>query len=69
MSDSRPSPFGISARRVLSLSAVRWLALDWHVLAIALLLLGIGLVFVRAMSASDEMFGRDEIGHLCSLGQ
>lgn len=61
MSDSRPSPFGVSARRVLSLSGVRWLALDWHVLAIALLLLGIGLMFVRAMGASDEMFGRDDV--------
>ncbi len=61
MSDSRSSPFGTSAKRVLSLSSVRWLALDWHVLAIAMLLLGAGLVFVRAMSASDELYGRDDV--------
>lgn len=67
MSDSRPSLFGFSPRRVLSLASVRWLALDWHVLAIAILLLGIGLVFVRAMHTSDELFGRDDVdfaGHL-----
>jgi len=50
-----------SPRRVLSLRLVRWFELDWHVLAIAGLLLGIGLAFVRAMSAADELFDRDDV--------
>jgi rod shape determining protein RodA len=47
-----------SPARIFSLRAVRWLELDWHVLALALLLLAIGLVFVRAMSEADAVAER-----------
>lgn len=49
---STPRPRRLLAR-VLSLRAVRWGALDWHVLLLALLLLGCGLVFVHAMWEAD----------------
>lgn len=49
------------AGRVLSLRDVRWFELDWHVLAIAALLLGLGLVFVHAMSDADLLADRDDI--------
>ncbi|MFN0243437.1 MAG: FtsW/RodA/SpoVE family cell cycle protein [Planctomycetota bacterium] len=57
-------------RRALSLAAVRWLALDWHVLAVAGLLLGIGLSFLDAMRDADDLFGRGGInfaGHVQKL--
>ncbi len=47
--------------RVLSLRGVRWDRLDWHVLLLAALLLGIGLLFVHAMSATDEALGRNDV--------
>lgn len=55
------------ARRVLSLRDVRWMELDWHVLVIAVLLLVLGIVFVRAMSEADVSAGRKAIdfdGHV-----
>ncbi len=44
--------------RVLSLRAVRWSALDWHVLLLALALLSCGLVFVHAMHEADLVWER-----------
>ena len=42
----------------LSLRGLRWFELDWHVLAIAAALLGLGLVFVRAMAQADDAMDR-----------
>ena len=62
MSESAPKKTsGFNVGRILSLRDVRWFELDWHVLAIALLLLGLGLVFVHAMSEADRQFDRNEI--------
>jgi rod shape determining protein RodA len=41
------APLGLE--RALSLRGLRWLRVDWHVLGLALALLGCGLVFVHAM--------------------
>jgi rod shape determining protein RodA len=49
---------GFNLRRVLSLRDVRWFELDWHVLAIACVLLAIGLVFVHAMADADLLANR-----------
>ena len=38
--------------RVFSVRGVRWYEVDWHVLGIALALLGIGLLFVHAIAGS-----------------
>jgi rod shape determining protein RodA len=61
MSDSKEvrlsAPF--AARRVLSLRAVRWFELDWHILVIALLLLGLGMAFIHAMAQADESLQRE----------
>lgn len=47
-----------SPARVFSLRAVRWFELDWHVLALAIGLLVLGLVFIRAMSEADALAER-----------
>ncbi|MBL8863127.1 MAG: FtsW/RodA/SpoVE family cell cycle protein [Planctomycetes bacterium] len=47
--------------RVVSLRAVRWSDLDWHVVALSALLLGVGLVLVATMSAADEAYGRADV--------
>lgn len=47
--------------KVLSLRDVRWFELDWHVLAIAVVLLALGLVFVHAMSDADLLSDRNQI--------
>ncbi|HVS10223.1 MAG TPA: FtsW/RodA/SpoVE family cell cycle protein [Planctomycetota bacterium] len=44
-------PLGLE--RALSLRGLRWLRVDWHVLGLALALLGCGLVFVHAMGEAD----------------
>ncbi|MCE9595184.1 MAG: rod shape-determining protein RodA [Planctomycetes bacterium] len=58
------SPFarerGSSLERALSLRHVRWLEVDWHVLAVALALCALGLVFVRAMDQADDYFLRED---------
>jgi rod shape determining protein RodA len=67
MSESTPQRGRFSARilasprSVLSLRDVRWFELDWHVLAMALLLLGLGIAFVHAMSQADVDFDRGKI--------
>src|SRR6185503_13792121 len=43
VSESKPSRPWFDSQRVLSLRDVRWFELDWHVLAIAVLLLLVGL--------------------------
>ncbi len=43
----------------LSVRHVRWSELDWHVLLLASLLLGVGLFFIHAMSLAP---GNDEVG-------
>ncbi|MBI5361941.1 MAG: rod shape-determining protein RodA [Planctomycetes bacterium] len=47
-----------SPARAFSLREVRWFELDWHVLLIALGLLALGLVFVRAIADADLAAGR-----------
>lgn len=64
MSDPAPKPFARSRAtsaidRVLSLRDVRWFELDWHVLAVAGILLALGLVYVRGMSEADLVADRD----------
>jgi rod shape determining protein RodA len=63
---SLPGPFvprgGSRWERALSLRHVRWVRVDWHVLALALALLALGLAFVRAMDAADFELGRDAAG-------
>lgn len=46
--------------RALSIRHVRWLEIAWHVLAIALTLLVLGLLFVRAMADADELYLRSD---------
>jgi rod shape determining protein RodA len=41
------------ARRPAPLGGVRWFDLGWHVLAVALALLGLGLVFLKAMAGAE----------------
>jgi rod shape determining protein RodA len=57
--------------RVLSLRDVRWFELDWHVLALAVLLLMLGLVFMSAMSDADALHQRSKpiefAGHVQKL--
>jgi rod shape determining protein RodA len=48
---------GLRLERVLSLRRINWLRIDWHVLAIALALLGLGLSFVHAMDLADQEYG------------
>jgi rod shape determining protein RodA len=43
---------------VLSLRAVRWSALDWHILMLAFGLLALGLAFVHEMHAADVLHER-----------
>lgn len=56
---SAPPPFERRGPldRVFSLR-IAWWRVDWHILAIALALLGFGLFVVRAIALSDEEFGR-----------
>ena len=46
----RDSPFAPS--RVFALRAVRWVEVDWHVLVIAMALLGVGLMFLQGIAGS-----------------
>ncbi|MBK7641715.1 MAG: FtsW/RodA/SpoVE family cell cycle protein [Planctomycetes bacterium] len=43
---------------IVSLRAVRWGSLDWHVLFLALVLLCLGLAFVHAMHTADILYDR-----------
>lgn len=47
--------------RAFSRRHLSWLQLDWHVLAIALGLLGLGLVFLSAMGETDPELGRGPV--------
>jgi rod shape determining protein RodA len=60
--ERRSSPFA-TPRRILSLRAVRWFELDWHILVVAMLLLGLGMAFIHAMARADESLqrGKDAI--------
>jgi len=58
------SPFRLG--RVFSLRHLG-LSLDWHVLALALLLLFLGLYFVQGMAAADEEYQRVGIGFTSHL--
>lgn len=46
---------------IVSLRRVRWGALDWHVLLLALLLLAIGMSFVHAMGEADLLHERGDV--------
>lgn len=48
--------------RILSVRHLRWLEVDWHVLLVALALLSVGLVLIRAMDGADDEWRRDAIG-------
>lgn len=65
------SPFaherGSSLERAVSLRHVRWLEVDWHVLAVALTLCALGLVFVHAMDQADEYFLRGDVDFVKQL--
>lgn len=53
--------------RVLNLHQLAWLRVQWHVFGMAVMLLGLGLVFMRHMDVADYNFGRNEVdfhGHL-----
>jgi len=47
--------------RMLSVRHLRWLEVDWHILLVALLLLAIGLMLIRAMDGADDLWRRDEL--------
>jgi rod shape determining protein RodA len=47
-----------AAARMLSVRHVSWSRVDWHVLLVALSLLAVGLVFVRAIASADQAFER-----------
>jgi rod shape determining protein RodA len=53
-SERRRNPFA----HVFSLRAVRWGALDWHVVLLAFGLLALGMIFVHAMHAADVLHER-----------
>jgi rod shape determining protein RodA len=59
-SGRRRLPFPLP-RSPLSLEGLRWFELDWHVLAVAGLLLALGVTFVHAMAAADEVFERSGV--------
>ncbi|MDZ4772348.1 MAG: FtsW/RodA/SpoVE family cell cycle protein [Planctomycetota bacterium] len=61
MKDSNSRSRLFDANKVLSLKDVRWFELDWHILGIAVLLLGLGLVFVHAMSDADLLADRKDV--------
>lgn len=68
-SGRRGLPFALT-RSPFSLKGLRWFELDWHVLAIAAALLALGVVFVSAMSAADELLERNSVSiedHLTKL--
>ena len=53
--------------RIVSIRHLRWLSVDWHVLALAAGLLLTGLVFIRAMDDADFRFDRETVdfwGHV-----
>ncbi len=52
----RSDPFG--APRPFAIGGVRWGEVDWHILATALALLALGLVFLNAMAESGASLGR-----------
>ena len=63
----RSSALGTAARSILSLRAVRWFELDWHILAIAGGLLALGITLVRAMAEADDAMDRQGVdfgGHV-----
>ena len=39
---------------LFSASSVRWFAVDWHILFLALLLLGTGMLFLSAMDGAED---------------
>ena len=57
---SAPPGF-FSPRRMFSSRHVRWLEVDWHILLIALVLLGFGFLFVHAMAMADAGAGREGV--------
>jgi rod shape determining protein RodA len=50
-----------SPRRLFSARHVRWFAVDWHILLIAIVLLCFGMTFVHAMSYADASAMRDGV--------
>ncbi len=50
-----------SPRRLFSARHVRWFDLDWHILLIALVLLGFGMAFVHAMGYADASAMREGV--------
>ena len=47
--------------RILSVRHLRWLQVDWHLLAIAVALLLVGVRFIHAMEEADLLFDRDSV--------
>lgn len=52
---------GSALERILSVRHLRWLEVDWHVLAVALVLLSIGMLFIAKMQDADGEWGRDAL--------
>lgn len=68
-SPRRGLPFAMP-RSPFSLKGLRWFELDWHVLGLATLLLVLGVTFVSAMAAADELVERNSVSiedHLTKL--
>ena len=60
-----PSAVGPGAGRWLR--APRWREFDWHVLAIAIVIFAVGLLFIQAISGDQHLSGRQKVdfnGHL-----
>lgn len=57
--DRRGGAFDLG--RAVAVRGLPWLRVDWHILALALSLLGLGLLFVSGMSEADLEYQRDDV--------
>lgn len=63
--ERRGGAFGLG--RAVAPASMPWLRVDWHILAVALSLLGLGMLFVAGMAEADGENGRNDVslaGHL-----
>lgn len=63
--ERRSGVFGLG--RAVAPRSLPWLRVDWHILAVALSLLGLGVLFVSGMAEADELNQRSDVslaGHL-----
>jgi len=57
--ERRAGAFGLG--RAVAPRSLPWLRVDWHILALALSLLGLGILFVSGMADADELNQRNDI--------